>query len=430
MDMYNAAMNGGAVNGTNYQSSSNPGATAPTNISLINAFDPNQGTDRSAPQAQQGLGQIFGAGGMYGNLLGSGGTGGGVGPGVAPTYSANGLGGNTNAADPALAQTLLAGNAGGLLNGINAFAGGGFMPYSSETTNNPGQYNVTDNRWMLDQVADATGYQGDRNWYNGATPYSSTGLSSLQDSLKNYYGIAGMSNGWDGSANPRSSAMTLYQRDPSTNMLNPITAPRSYTSAENPGWAKGQGAETLTALSMMLPIFGGAGGLLGAGASGTLSAGAGLGATNALAGAIGTGATNALVNAGTQYALSGGAGGTQGLLGSLGGALLGAAGNSAFGNSGGLGSMFDGSGAASLGSTYNPMSGMNQIMNSTGLGGTMLGGASGLFSALGGGGFNANTLQQAGGSLAGQYLGRQIDPRLQGLGGTAGRTLANLYGGQ
>ncbi len=347
------------------------------------------------------------------------------------------------APDPALQATIQSMGAGGIDRGVAAFLGGAYSPFSTngagygdDATGGMGT-TTTDFNSLINlahQVGyDTSKYNLDPNQTNPAandpraTRNGDMGINGLYDDmnqyLSNYYGVGGLSSGWDGSKSPLSAAHTLYQ-DVGGGNLVAASQPVHYQATPNQGWLKSdQGRDMLSAASIVMPAFGGWAGLLGQGTAGTLSAGSGLGLTTGLSGAIGTGATNALVNAGINSALQGT--GSQGFLGSLAGSLGGAAGNSLFGNGNGLSSLFSTANAGA--SPLNPMSYMNNAMNYTGLSNSPLGLAQGLFGAMGSGGINANTLRTAAGSLAGSYLGNQINPGLGGLGAQAGRGLASMY---
>lgn len=155
--------------------------------------------------------------------------------------------------------------------------------------------------------------------------------------LKDYWRVRGGSSGWDGKNNERSIASTTYRND--NGVWNPISAPQYGVQPKNPGWIKGEGADFVGAMSMMLPAVGGWAGLANMAAPGAMSG---------VAGAIGNGATNALVNA-AGSALMGG--GTQGFLSSLVGGGL-SSGASSLMNGQGLSGMFGGNNV-SLGSPNN-----------------------------------------------------------------------------
>lgn len=338
----------------------------------------------------------------------------------APTYSTAGIG--TAAMDPALRATLTAGGQGTMAQGVNAFLGSSYTPYTQGGTSGEGGFGSSiDNSQQLFNLAKSIGY--DTTGYTNDPAHVNMLYSNLNDKLKDYYNVNGLSSGWTGSGDPRGASSTMYIKQ-GDQLIPTNWGSNGYSAPTSSSINRASNMEQLAALSSVLPVFGGVGGILGAGTAGTLSAGAGLGLTNGLASAIGTGATNALVNAGTSYALSGGQGGMGSVLGSLGGSLAGAAGNSLLGNQNGLGSMFNTAGAGAMGSSYNPYSGFNSMAGSYGLGG--LSPYTSLFGAMGGGGINAQNLTQAGAGLAGGYLGQQLDPRLRGLGSQAGSSLANL----
>lgn len=368
----------------------------------------------------------------------------------APTYNTTGIAdyfaGNRAGAmtmDPMLQAAIKNGNSGSLTRGVQAFLGNTYNPGHYEQ--NGAESTYVDNSQPLFGLAHDLGFnmsnyrpaannQANDFWaMRGiADPQGGTStnqlMNQLNDYTKDYYGVSGMSSGWDGGKNGyRGAASTLY-KDNGQGQLQAASLPQMFKAKENSGFFKQEaGRELLTALSMVMPAFGGAAGLLGQGAAGTLSAGSGLGATSGLASAIGTGATNALVNAGSNYLLSGGRGGIGGILGSLGGAGLSAAGNSLMGNAGGLSDFFNTANAGSMGSVYNPMQGLNQMMSSTGLSNSPLGGLAGLFGGFGQNGISADTLRSLSGQMGGNYLAQRLDPRLGGLGSQAGRSLADFY---
>lgn len=129
--------------------------------------------------------------------------------------------------------------------------------------------------------------------------------ADLNKDLSNFQRIRGASAGWDGKGNMRSTAETLYYQVEPGKWV-PISNPVSGRKAEHKGWAREDGAELLTGLSMIMPAFGGWAGLLGHGASGTLSAGAGLGLTSGLGSVIGNGLANTLVNSVMNGVMTGG----------------------------------------------------------------------------------------------------------------------------
>jgi hypothetical protein len=335
---------------------------------------------------------------------------------AAPKYSLAGFG--TASMDPALRDTLTAGNAGSLVQGITAFLG--TNPDTQQTQNSElgGDVAYQPDQYSTDARTLATRAGLDPSVYPNTQEGNAQLQSALNTKLGNYYAVSGMSSGWDGSSgNPRAAATTMYQNV--NGELIPTSGPFNYSAPTSSSINRNVNMDAVTAASIMAPAFGGLGGVLGAGAEGTLTAGGGLGLTTGVADTIGVGATNALTGALQSYLTSGGQGGIQGILSSLGGSALNAGANSLMGNSGGLGSMFDTAGADSIGSTYNPVKGMSSLMNGLGLG--PLSGAAGLFSGFAGNGINSDSLRGIAGEVAGGYAGSQINPKLRGLGATAGR---------
>ena len=135
-------------------------------------------------------------------------------------------------------------------------------------------------------------------------------LDDLNTDLSGFYRMRGASSGWDGRGDPRSTATTMYYRQPNGDMV-PISESQFGRKPEHQGWAREDGAELIRGLSMVMPAFGGWAGLLGSGTAGTVT-----GVTGGLG--LTTGIPSAIVNAGMGAALGGG---TNGLLGSLGGYL-------------------------------------------------------------------------------------------------------------
>lgn len=195
----------------------------------------------------------------------------------------------------------------------------------------------------------------------------SSGLGELfldaNNELKDYMKLRTASAGWDNKNDPRSMTEAIYKQT-SPNVWQPVTDPKQWSNPEKGSWAQTDGAELLSALSMVMPAFGGWAGLLGNGVQGTLTAGGGLGLTSGLGSVIGNGLANTLVNTGVQSALGGGVNPTN-LLAGLG---MSAAGSIASGQ--GLGNMFNtnvptGPAAAptSLGSLWN--SGIGSAIRNT-----------------------------------------------------------------
>lgn len=137
------------------------------------------------------------------------------------------------------------------------------------------------------------------------------------DVLGKYQRIGGMSAGWDGHpVGDRSASDTMYRND--GGVYTPQGASGHYRAPTNPGWIKGEGADFIQAMSMMLPAVGGWAGLANS---------AGVGATSAglEAGSAGATALNAGINAAGSTLLGGNP--VTSLAGSLGGYAGGAAGN-------------------------------------------------------------------------------------------------------
>lgn len=191
--------------------------------------------------------------------------------------------------------------------------------------------------------------------------------ADLNNYLKDYTSISGLSS-WTGNPNPMAATKTMYKRD-ENGQLVPVSAPQEYIQRKGGAWNNMKDTGFISALSMLMPAFGGFGGIAGAGTTGTLTAGGGLGVTNGLAGVIGTGATNALVNAGASAALSGS--GAKGFGMNVLGSLAGAGVNSAMGGKG-LSNMFDTS-TAGQALPQNPMGNFNNAIGASGLGGSIFG---------------------------------------------------------
>ena len=123
----------------------------------------------------------------------------------------------------------------------------------------------------------------------------------LNGQLKDFVRYRGASAGWDGSGNMRSTSETLYHNQ--DGKWTPISTPKSGVKREHKGWAKEEGADTIAALSVMLPAVGGFAGLVNM--AGTSYA--------------------PLINAAGGYALSGNPTSLLGGLGNFGGTQLGSA---------------------------------------------------------------------------------------------------------
>jgi hypothetical protein len=351
----------------------------------------------------------------------------------APTYSADGLtqlqngvvGYNGN--DAALKATLGAAGAGEFSYGSTAF---GAKSYND-----------------LKNLAQQVGFD--------SSPYSTTDSLrlGLDNQLKDYFSIAGLSQGWNDQGNARGANKTLYKRV--NGQLIPLQT-GEYNVREKGNWIQehpGILAPLGVAAGGLAAMYGGA----GAGASGSAAGGSGGASTGAAAagsaGAGTSGLSGSVANAlglGSQWgalpawgqgAIQGaGMGGlNSGLRGGniLEGALMG-------GLTGGVGGGLS-SGLQGMGMNSSLAGGLGRM------GGNMLGGAiqgQDLGSMFSGGLMNLG-LQQAGGALGlnanfggpglqgilarlaaqqgGSFLGRQIDPRLAGVGGMAGQGLASLF---
>lgn len=268
-----------------------------------------------------------------------------------------------------LQQQIQTAGAGGIQRGVSAFLGG-FQPWALENHGiDGGMREAADapQQWQkLRDLAAGVGFD--------ARPYGNDNMrlyDDLNNYTKDYYGISGL-QGWDPSmkgAGKDAAARTLYKAD-ANGMLNPVSNPRYYRNVNDDKAFIGR--ESLTALSMALPMFGGWAGMLGSGTAGTLSAGQGLGLTTGLGSTIGTGAANALVNAGMGALTNGGGG--RGFLGSLLSQGLGAGIGSMTGSTNNLGNMFNTAGAGT--SALNPMGYFRDTMGRVGLGGSPMGMAS------------------------------------------------------
>lgn len=273
-----------------------------------------------------------------------------LGQGGAPSYDLN-----TPQGRQLLQMTLGAGNSGQMATGVEAFLSNKYTPnYASSSLSPESGGNLATNQLQnyssLFNLGDALGYQGNRagmnqvaNYNNAYNPSSGgagaidpiTGMgvggngrsanaadsnmqqyySGLDDYLKNYSTISGMSSGWDGSkGNSRSAASTLYRND-GNNVLQPVSTPETYTARERGNWFQ-ENPEFLSALSVMLPAFGGWAGLFGQAAGAT---GASMGAGVTGLGTTGTIAANAAGSALTGAAAGGTKGALTGLAGTLGG---------------------------------------------------------------------------------------------------------------
>lgn len=239
-----------------------------------------------------------------------------------------------------------------------------------------GQIDNSMNIAALQQLAQQTGFNtngynmGQQTANNQDYDMSRGGqalYADLNNYLKDYTSIQGLSS-WTGNPNPMAATKTMYKRD-GNGQLVPVSAPQEYIQQKGGAWNNMKDTGFISALSMLMPVFGGFGGIAGAGTTGTLTAGGGMGITNGLASTIGAGATNALVNAGASAALSGS--GAKGFGMNLLGSLAGAGVNSATGGNG-LGKMFDTS-TAGQSMAQNPMGNFSAAMGASGLGGSIFG---------------------------------------------------------
>jgi hypothetical protein len=297
-----------------------------------------------------------------------------LGKGGAPTYDLN-----TPLGRSLLGMTLSAGNAGRMDKGISAFLGPLYQPVSESATNGTGMdrqmfanKDYSAQKYMSN-LGRSLGYNNQKDYeamtagpkigWDVVNGYGDTVINDpvqqqnqyeatdryragLEDYLKDISKITGLSSGWDGSkGNARSAASTLYRQN--GNVLTPIGTPEGFTAREKGNWFQ-ENPEFLSALSVMLPAFGGWAGLAGQ-MAGTASMGAG---TTGL-GALGSAAAN---TAGAA-ALGGATGGTRGALmglgGGVGGYLGGMAGN-AVGDLGKVGSQIGSTAGKTLAGMYSP----------------------------------------------------------------------------
>lgn len=303
-----------------------------------------------------------------------------VGQGGAPIYDLNSTYGQQ-----ALATTMGAGGAGSIDTGVQAFTGIDYEPvrYGSgvdgyDSVQRDAQplinlargtgYGGMINAGLTDSYddylkgsrdanlkkADASGFRLRGAYSDGNAPIDNGNFSQNQtedlnslyggmnDYLKDYSYVSGMSSGWDGqNKGARSAAGTLYKTE--DGVMYPVTPPSYYEAPEKGGWMK-ENPDIMAAISLILPAVGGWAGMLGQGTTGTLSAGSGLGlttgATNALTGmGLTTTQANAIIN-GVGGMLTSGSneGAIKGLLstlGSVGGSTLGGMVDPSFATAGG-----------------------------------------------------------------------------------------------
>lgn len=257
----------------------------------------------------------------------------------------------------------------GMNHGVDAFLGGYTnAEFGGGRMSNPGMDGevIRDGAGginALRQLALQTGFQ-DANKYADSDQGKRALYDDMNNYLKDYWGVSGK----DPLAKYGDKAATraLYKDDGAGN-LQAVSNPRVYGKAPKDNGFIGK--ESLTALSLALPMFGGWAGMLGSGTAGTLSANAGLGLTSSLGSTIGTGAANALVNAGMGSLMNGSGG--QGFLSNLLTQGLGAGVGSLTGGANNLGSMFNTANAGA--SALNPMGYFQSGLGQIGLGGSPIG---------------------------------------------------------
>lgn len=255
--------------------------------------------------------------------------------------------------------------------GVDAFLGGyGDAEFGGGYTTNPGMDGEVIRGGAgggidaLRRLAAQTGFT-DAGRYADSEQGKRALFDDMNNHLRDYWGVSGKDP--NASYGDRAATRTLY-RDNGSGQLQAVSNPRVYGKAPSDNGFIGR--ESLTALSMALPMFGGWAGMLGQGAAGTLSAGSGLGLTTGIGSAIGTGATNALLNAG-MGALTSGTGGRGFLTGLLGQGINAGIG-SLTGGPNNLGNMFNTTNPGA--SSFNPMSAFRENLGRIGLGNSPVGG--------------------------------------------------------
>jgi len=325
-----------------------------------------------------------------------------------------------------LGATLGAGHAGADLTGASAFLGA-YNPYKGQDEFGRYRSNVEPLKGLAAQIGyDTSGYNLDPMAQGGKDAQQL--YADLNDKLKNYHYISGMSGGWQPTGDVRQAARTLYLDD-GTGKLNPVTAPVGYHAKETGNWFQENQDAVMAALVL-------GGGFLG----GTALAGMGAGAGGAagITAAEGAGATGTAAGAG-----SGGLGGTLGSLqgwyaglpawgqGALSGAAQGGISSALQGQNplkgAGIGALTGGlggwGGSALAGATGMPSWAARGIVSA---------GTGGLGAGLSGGDWKRGALAGGLGSLAGSALSSTgLNSTLAGrLGGLAGSYGANsLLGG-
>lgn len=353
-----------------------------------------------------------------------------------PSYSAQGLGQMGNGVinytgnDPALRSTLNAAGAGDMTYGTAAF---GANNYSSMQN-------------LANQIGfDTSGYKT-----------TDSLRIALDDRLKDYFMVKGLSQGWNDTGNARGANGTLYQRQ--GDQLNPVST-MGYVQPDKGNWVQehpgilaplGVAAGGLAAM-YSAPAAGASGGAAtaggastGAAAAGTAGAGAGTsGISGAIANGLGLGSQWGALPAWGQGAISGATmGGAQagirggnilqgalmgGLSGGVGGGITSGLGDAGVNSSlAGAAGRLGGGVVAGLAGGNTNLAGLlqNGVINAgAGYAGQQLGlgGVAPTDNSLGA--IMARLAAQQGGS----YLAEQLDPRLRGLGGQAGGSLAALF---
>ena len=197
----------------------------------------------------------------------------------APSYNLN-----TDVGQGMLGMTLGAGHAGADLTGTQAFLGA-WNPGNDTKQDALGKY--TYDTSTLGGLAGSLGI--DTSKYNLGTDVSDTDYyklsNDLNDQLKNYHYISGLSQGWNPNQDSRGADRTLYLDD-GTGNLNPVTTPVDYHAKEAGNWFQ-ENPDFVMAASII------GGGILGG------TALAGLGATGATGAGIGGATTAASTGAGT-----------------------------------------------------------------------------------------------------------------------------------
>jgi hypothetical protein len=321
----------------------------------------------------------------------------------APSYDLNTPAGLNN---PMLQATLQSGNAGGMLTGVKAFLGDAFNPVKETTNTQLSNPTGPTYEWQgvpqMLELARNTGYQG--KFSNPNELYQ-----GLNEHLKDYATIKGMSSGWDGKNDPRGGATTMYRNV--GGVLQPITDPQLKHIPRSGGVLR-QNPLLGTALTAMAGILTGGLALGAAPAAGAAAGSAGASSSGTLAGAAANG-----LGYGAQYASL-----PAWAQGAANGALQGGLNAATSGRGNGLGAMFTGALSGGLAPMAGSLSAGSSMPSwaSQGLQGAARGG---IGAALGGGNIGRGAL---GGGLSG--LGGSFGNQLGGRAGSiAGRNLASLF---